>query len=100
MNKQKDFNSQVFNEVATYDGLDNDDSRELSYPFPRCNHIAGVTEYNAGYTRGFLNYDIPFEAEIFANDNSEIWLAVVMPAAFKEELKTMNLVLCDEYECE
>ena len=90
------FDEAIFNEVLTYDGLDGDDSRECPYPFPHCNHIAGVTKYNAGYTGGFLNYNIPFEAEIFANADSEIWLAVVMPVAFQEDAASIELEQCDE----
>lgn len=98
MNNNNQFDSQIFNEVLTYDGLDTDTSKELHYPFPCCNHVNNVTEYNAGYTRGFLNDDIPFEAEFFANDEDEIWLAVVMPAALDENMDSMNFESSTERE--
>lgn len=100
MNKNNQFDSGIFNEVLTYEGLDTDTSRELQYPFPCCNHVSDITEYNAGYTRGFLNEDIPFEAEVFANNDGEIWLAVVMPTSLDEDLDSMSFENPDEKEKE
>lgn len=98
MTNSKKFDSKIFNEVLTYEGLDTDASRELQYPFPCCNHVNDITEYNAGYTRGVLNDNIPFEAEVFANNDGEIWLAVVMPASLDEDLDSMKFQNPDEKE--
>lgn len=98
MKNCENFDSSIFEEVLTYEGVGAETSRELRYPFPGCNHVSDITEYNAGYARGVLGEGIPFEAEVFANAAEEVWLAVVMPACCGEDTAFMDFEPCSESE--
>lgn len=39
-------------------------------PFPICNHFIGIDKDNLGYAQGILQNGIPFEAELWNNENS------------------------------
>lgn len=69
-----------FHDVLSGDEWDLDCSaHEFSFDFPVCNHTEGIdATCNIGYTQGYMNYIVPFEAELFA-DEKEVTLGVIMP---------------------
>lgn len=56
---------------------------QSKYEYPVCNHTEGITEKNIGYTRGITASGVPFEAELFEEDDA-LTMAVVMPAIYND----------------
>lgn len=80
------------NDYVTWEGCYTEKCWQLNAPVPRCNHTKGVSEYNEGYMQGYLDSETPFEAEVFTNDEGEVWLSVVLPC---QEEFTDNPVLTE-----
>lgn len=49
--------------------------------FPICNHTESVSKDNIGYVQGIMKSGIPFEAELWVNENGKN-ISVVMPEVF------------------
>lgn len=80
-----------FHEVLSGDEWDLDCScHEFSYSFPVCNHTESVNKDNLGFTQGYMNYRVPFEAELFSNHLNEIVLGIVMPILGEKEVPLGN----------
>ena len=62
-----------------FDDVVMDPSAARQYEAPVCNHVAGLTEKNKGYTQDFTYDGIPFEAEIWTNGRRETCMSVVLP---------------------
>ena len=63
---------------------------ESAYPFPICNHTQEIDEANIGYTCGMFASCIPFEAELWKDDEyGTKHLTIVIP----EELEDVATVL-------
>ena len=52
-----------------------------TYDFPVSNHIKCVDKRNLGFVRGIMEYDIPFEAEIW-KAKDELNIAFILPSVF------------------
>lgn len=50
-----------------------------TYDFPVTNHTQGVDRRNLGFIRGIMEYDIPFEAEIWKSKD-ELNIAFIVPS--------------------
>lgn len=73
-------NNVKFDDVVISDEWELDCScHEFDYDFPVCNHTKGISFENIGYTQGYMNYGVPFEAEIFTDNDNEITLGVILP---------------------
>ena len=57
------------------------DYYEAKYALPFCNHTEGLSFRNIGYTVGITEDGVPFEAELFRDDD-EISISVLIPAIF------------------
>lgn len=76
-----------FHDVISGDEWELDCScHEFSYSFPVCNHTESVNEDNIGFIQGYMNYSVPFEAELFTNYMNEIVLGIVMPVLGEKEI--------------
>lgn len=56
---------------------------QSKYEYPICNHTEGVSEKNIGFTRGVTASGVPFEAELFEEDDV-MTMSVIMPAIYND----------------
>ena len=80
-------NETIIQEVGYYEAI---------YPFPICNHVKEWNVNNYGYAQGIMSNGIPFEAELWANDNC-INVSFVLPRLFlsmgnRQTLKRGNII--------
>ena len=54
--------------------------RQASYPIPVCNHTTtDADEHNIGYAQGILDDGIPFEAELWRDNQNHLNISIYMP---------------------
>lgn len=57
---------------------------EAEYEMARLNHRVGIRDWNLGWTRGIFEDGVPFEAELWSEDE-ELNLCVIVPEIFRIE---------------
>lgn len=67
---------------------------EVTSGFPICNHTECVSKENIGYVQGIMKSGVPFEAELWENENGKN-ISVVMPELFINPGKESNPLTAD-----
>ena len=71
---------------------------EVSEPFPVCNHALDVSNMNLGYTAGIITGGIPFEAELWKNDNSKVVSIYILEKTSKMNVSEISNQKKDDNE--